>query len=265
MLASSCMHKARFSGQFYPGTRQEIEKELGKLLDKDSKKEKVIGGIVPHAGWFYSGQAAGKVYNVLEEFDTVIILGTGHNSTSNSISFEDFSTPLGVIKNDKLLGEEILDHCENIENYESSFDNEHSIEVQLPFLQYLFPRVSIVPIIVASSKELENGIVLAIKESGKKVLVLASSDFTHSGTNYGFIGENEKLDRQAIDKILKLDIQGFLKQAEKTTICGKEAIALCMGICRGLWAKKGKVLEYYDSSSIIKSESKVGYAGIILV
>lgn len=252
------MHKSRFSGQFYPSSKAEIEEELKKYVDKKANKLGVKGAIVPHAGWIYSGKCAGKVYSVLEEFDSVLILGTNHNSYLNSLSLEDFQTPLGIIKNDVELGEKILENTE-IENNERVFEFEHSIEVQLPFLQKIG---KIIPLLVSNHKGLAEGIVRAIKESRKRVLILASSDFTHSGPSYDFIGDNEKLDREAINKILKLDTKEFLEV--NTTICGKEPIALCLEICKLLGAKKGKLLDYYDSSKIQISSNKVGYAGIII-
>ena len=254
-----------FAGQFYPKGKTELIKEIEKYLKegKDTGEiSELKGCIVPHAGYFYSGKLMASVYSTLPEVDTIIILGTNHNTGVNSISFEDWETPLGVVENDKELGEKIQDEVD-IENNEAIHAGEHSIEVQVPFIQYLFPKIKIIPILVADHADLTEGIFRAVKSSEKRVLIVCSSDFSHCGPMYGFEGKCEELDKMAIDKILSLNISDFLFEANQTTICGKEAIALCMAICKKLGSKKVELLDYYTSAKILSGQNKVGYAGVV--
>lgn len=263
------MRKPVVAGQFYPANKTVLEKEIKKYLKKKPEKG-IICGIVPHAGYFFSGKAAGKVYSVLPDTGTFVIIGTNHSGIGRNIaiSLEDFETPLGVAKNDIQLGKQILQELK-IEEDNSAHKYEHSIEVQLPFLQFSQKNFKIVPILIGrfnikTCQELAKSIHTAAKKLKKRIIVLASSDFTHSGPAY--MAEIDKnIDKEAIDKILELDSNGFLVIAEKTTICGAGAIATAIEFAKLQGCREAKLLDYYTSSDIMPNESWVGYAGIVFL
>jgi len=261
------MRKAIVAGQFYPSDKTELKKEVGKYI-KRKPDEKIRAAIVPHAGYVFSGKCAGKVYSVLPETETYVLLGVNHNMLGNDValSLEDFETPLGTIRNDTELGQEMLKKLD-IREDDNAHKYEHSVEVQLPFLQETQKNFKIVPIILKNYtlityQELAKTIVESSKKLKREIIVLASSDFTHSGPDYGFSGDM-KIDKQAINKILKLNTKEFLETAGKTTICGAGAIAVTIEAAKLLKVKSARLLEYYDSSEIMAGENKVGYAGIV--
>ena len=260
------MRHAIVAGKFYPENKAELKRQLESFL-KINKNEKVKAVIVPHAGYFFSGKCAGKAYSLLPASENYIILGVNHSGIGQdiAISLENWETPLGKINNDVKLGREILKEL-GIERDETPHKIEHSIEVQLPFLQVSQKNFKIVPIILKNysielCKKLAEAIYVSSKNLKRKIIALASSDFTHSGLNYGMIIDM-KIDKQAIDKILKFDTESFIEISEKTSICGAGAIATIIELAKMLGAKKAELLEYYDSSKIMPSESKVGYASI---
>lgn len=277
------------AGHFYESQPEVLKKQIascflhklgpGKMPKQERKKQKTIATIVPHAGYMFSGPCASHAYYELSKYDlgTAIILGTNHTGISNflfSLSLKDFETPLGIIRNNKKLSSEIIKKCGARED-ESAHVHEHSIEVQLPFLQFIYKNVKIVPIVVSAQNydvckkfAIELSKVVKNKE---KIAVIASSDFTHYGYNYGFLpfppdkNLSEKLknfDALAINKILQLDSRAFYENAREKTICGLASITVLIEISKIL-GKKAKLLKYYTSAEIIKNSNAVGYASII--
>jgi MEMO1 family protein len=271
------------AGQFYPNKKEELILEIKQFIDKISTKDndnkKILGAIVPHAGYIYSGIGAAKSLSIIKDkIDTFIILGFSHSRYGNSevcLSKNDWKTPLGLCLNDKEFSDKLLTN--NITTIDENAHNyEHSIEVQLPFLQYLFKNFKIVPLSISGQcnfitvgKEIAN----LIKNQNKRICVIASSDFTHYGPNYGFvpftdnIKENLKnLDLGAIKFIENLNSKEFLDYIKKTsaTICGKNPIALQIEIMKNLNAKKGKLINYYTSGDIVNDYSNsVSYISMV--
>ena len=199
---------------------------------------------------------------------------------------EDFETPLGIVKNNNKIGKKLLKQCENrgLIQDELAHKYEHSLELQLPFLQYIYnlrkTEFQIIPIVI-STNEYEKCIKLAesiskvLKQNNEKdkekVCIIASSDFTHFGSNYDFRPFDKKikenlyaLDKTAIDSILTFDSREFYEKAIKTTICGAFGIIILIEILKKLGVKKSKLLRYYISGDInLDYSSAVGYASII--
>lgn len=285
------MRHAQVAGQFYYSNREELKKHIETLLSsldvssvRTKESKQIRAAIVPHAGYLFSGKCAAFVYTLLkkEKFDTFLILGTNHSGLGSkiSLSIEDFETPLGVCESDILLIEKLIKDCEKIKLDvtvdENSHKYEHSIEVQLPFLQQVQKDFKIVACLVRDlrleeTKKLGKIISSIINsEKNKKIFILASSDFTHYGQNYGFIPFKEnirknlyELDNKAIEKILNLETKEFMQQAEKTTICGKIPIACCTEIAKNL-KLTGEKICYYTSGDVSGDwRAAVGYAGIV--
>ncbi len=209
-----------------------------------------------------------------DNYKTIILLGTNHTSMGASIavSLDTWQTPLGAIENDTEVSKKIVNISKTASHDETAHVQEHSIEVQLPFLQVKMQDFKIVPIAVSSglSAEAYKDFADAIKEAvkGKKVLVVASSDFTHYGEMYGFAPKCKnankwvhETDKKVIDAILAHDIDEFVDLAGKTTVCGAGAIATLMYFTEG---KKGTLVDYKTSFDVSGDESIiVGYGGVV--
>jgi len=264
------IRKPIVSGQFYNDDAKELKKEIKKYMDTVKPEKKAAAAISPHAGYYFSGQCAAYSYKSVKDSDAelFIVLGLSHSGYESCVSLDDFETPLGIVKNDNEFAKLLIKN--GLKEDKKAHNCEHSIEVQLPFLQYVKENLKFVPVIVSEDYEnVAKIIIKTIKESGRKVIIIASSDFTHYGYNYGFIPFSDnikenmyKLDKGAIDKIINNDLKGFLDYTERTgaTICGKYPIACLMKILN----KKGKLLKYYTSGDIINDySSAVGYAAIV--
>ncbi|MCK5474551.1 MAG: AmmeMemoRadiSam system protein B [Candidatus Aenigmarchaeota archaeon] len=260
---------------FYPFDKKTLEDILAKFIVSSKKNPHIKGVITPHAGYVYSGASAGKVYSQLDDiYDTVILLGVNHTGVGNrvSVSLVDWETPLGVVKNDVVLGNKIINSSDVIRADELSHIYEHSIEVQLPFLQKILGDFKIVPITVSAEltpdifKQLGASISKTIE--GQKALIVASSDFTHFGKSYGFEPVEKdavtfvtNTDRHVIDAILEKNTEKFIETARATTVCGVGSIALLMSILKN---EKATLIDYKTSYDISKNKDMiVGYAGIV--
>jgi AmmeMemoRadiSam system protein B len=189
---SSKIRKPAVSGIFYPGSAEELKEKIDNLLNKVEKEElkgELIGLIVPHAGYDYSGEIAAYAYKQLEgkNFNTVILIGESHYHRFPGASignYQSYQTPLGEIKVDNDLAINIIKREDAIKFYPQVHQGEHSLEVQLPFLQTLLRDFKIVPIILGErSSKLSSQIVQAImqelKEREEKILFIASTDLSH--------------------------------------------------------------------------------------
>lgn len=259
------------AGQFYPANTKELKKQIEGFIQKEARKEDVLGVISPHAGYMFSGSVAGAVYSRIKLPDKVVILcpnHTGDGAPFAIITEGVWATPLGEIKIASSLGKNILANSKDLEEDTSAHASEHSIEVQLPFLQYLNPKISFVPICLASAnyscyEDIALAINNAIKKSGEKVLIIASSDMTHYESHDI---ANEK-DREAIDAILELDEKLLLKRIEDSNIsmCGFVPATVMLIACKELGAKSAELVKYQTSGDASGDYSEVvGYAGLII-
>ncbi len=263
------MRRAVVAGQFYRGDQEGLRSQLRGFFDvpvpKD-KSESVRGGVVPHAGYVYSGQVAAHVYAAIASAETYVLIGPNHHAIGPTIALskETWSTPLGNVEVD----EEIVDNLSSsIEVDEVAHKYEHSIEVQLPFLQYGFKDFKIVPISMGLQDEettKEVSVDLANVLRDRDVVVLASSDFTHYEPDKA---AREK-DNSLIEAILELNISKFYSQIYERliSVCGYGPIAVMMETTKALGAEKGKLLKYATSGDVTGDRSSVvGYAGIVIV
>jgi hypothetical protein len=256
---------------FYPADKKELENFVNELLKQKVEKRKAVAAIVPHAGYIYSGKVAGKVYSsILTESRKFLIACPNHTGMGKKValSAQNWLTPLGEVRVNK-------DFANKVPVDEEAHFYEHSLEVQLPFLQVLFKDFEIIPLCLSHLEfsEIEK---LAEILTKNDIFYIASSDFIHFGPNYGYMPFNltpeenvkkvEELDKKAIKFIEKLDAKGFYNfvREKKLTICGMVPITLILLIAKNLGAKEGKLIAYSTSFEIHRNINFVSYAGILI-
>ncbi len=261
------------AGQFYPGERKELQIMLSQLfihplgpgevpsLSPDGPR-KIIGGVVPHAGYIFSGPVAAHFYAALAKDgfpDTFIIIGPNHYGIGSgvAVTLEDFITPLGRVQIDRELAKEIAREMVDIDDYAHRY--EHSIEVQLPFLQFFKREIKFVPISMLIQEyeiAIELGKIIKDAIEGKDVVVIASSDFSH----YLPRQDAYRKDALAIEKILKGDKRGLYDVIAKhnITMCGYGPITAMLTATGG----KATLLKYATSGDVQPMQDVVGYAAI---
>lgn len=272
------MRPPTVAGIFYPAEKGELQSLLDLLFSqaKPSYIENAKGIIVPHAGYIYSGHVAASGYkSFTPKSEKFVILGVDHrNHGIIATSNQDWQTPLGIAKIDKPFVEEITkEHA--VEIAEEVIKTEHSIEVQLPFLQYLFnDKFVFTPI---QLPHLSFNILEELAEilARKDRFYIASSDFTHYGFTYNYVPKDswdnplefvKELDKRIINLILELNPKKFYDSVLENgyTVCGHITITLLLLILKRLGAKKGKLISYDTSFSTSKDLSAiVGYASIV--
>jgi AmmeMemoRadiSam system protein B len=261
------------AGQFYPDSEKILSAELSTMIDPSRQKEGAIGVISPHAGYVYSGSVAGAVLSSIKPRPVYIIMGPNHTGLGGTFSIsasDTWKTPLGEVRVNQKLAQAIKDNCALIKEDEAAHLYEHSIEVQLPFLQKLQKEFTFVPIVVASSdidayKEAGRSIASSIKKLKMEadVTIIASSDMTH----YESQDRAEEKDKKAIADILKLDEGALIKTIKKfdITMCGSAPAAIMLSAAKELGATKARLVEYKTSGDASGDfSSVVGYAGIII-
>jgi MEMO1 family protein len=258
------------AGQFYPGTAAQLKKMIGSFVEKDAEKTDVIGLLAPHAGYIYSGPVAGQVISRIKFSDTFIIIGPSHTGEGKPYSIMaegSWKTPLGDVQIDTELAKKILSVSTYLKEDSLAHVYEHSIEVQVPFLQYFKPDVKIVPIILSSApgevyKAIGKEIVRALRELKREAVILASSDMNH----YESQTITQKKDKQAIEAMLNMDPDELLKriEAQRITMCGYAPAIVLMTAAREIGGAKAELVKYQTSGdSSGDYNAVVGYAGIL--
>ncbi|MGA1873502.1 MAG: AmmeMemoRadiSam system protein B [Thermoplasmatota archaeon] len=280
------MRNPAVAGMFYPGTEKGLRKELkdcfrrGPGRDSPAKGPRIIGLVSPHAGYTYSGPTAAYGFLAMADGglpETVVVIGPNHQGLGEEVgvSFDDFSMPMGVMRNDGELAEAI-----GIPPDELSHISEHSMEVQLPFVQYFDQSVKQVCISMMdqslpTARWLGEKISEAVRSTGRKALIVASSDFTHCGRNYGYpvpkgmnAGEFARSrDMPVIKRLLDFDLEGAMEEKRKlgTTACGLGPVAAMYFAAGDLGSKRTKLMNYTTSFDVSPASSAVGYASIVLM
>jgi len=287
--------KAVFAGQFYEYNEQALDKQISECFeDKNgpgalplSKRSGRIQAIIaPHAGYQYSGPCAAWAYKAIAESefaDLYIIIGPNHAGTGNAISMQGYETPFGIARVDQEFTKSLLEKNSELQINEEAHAEEHSIEVQIPFLQFATKDnaenvhgngLKIVPILINEIDYMKLGLDLkeTILECGKKVVIIISSDFTHYGHNYHYIPFSIDIkkniyerDRKAIEFIEALNANGFIGYMDETmgTVCGAFPIAVLL---KTLKHTKVDLLQYYTSADLEKDstyKNSVSYAAIL--
>jgi AmmeMemoRadiSam system protein B len=257
------------AGQFYIGDAQKLRSELETLVTPVIPREKVLGIIAPHAGYIYSGAVAGAVYGLIQVPPTVIILGPNHHGIGARMAIspaDGWLTPLGTVPINAHLADLIRKHAPQVEDDATAHHYEHSLEVQLPFLQHVRPDVTIVPLCLgfgdfAGCNSLGKGLALAIREFGGDVLIVASSDMTH----YEPAEAARKKDDLAIGEVLAMNPAGLLQVCHDRgiTMCGVIPAATMLVAAKDMGAGQARLVRYATSGDVTGDNRQVvAYAAL---
>lgn len=269
------IHHPVVAGKFYPQAKEKLQMVVEKFIKNVSPEKiegEIMGLISPHAGYVYSGQVAAHGYKLLEgqNFDTVIIIGPSHYVNFEGAALLDkkyLETPLGVVKIDISLARSIAAQNEKIRYFNEAYEKEHSIEVQIPFLQTVLDDFKIVPIITGTynpddCRMLAKAIVDSIPEE-KKVLLIASTDMSH----YYVYGKACLMDGLTLRLLEEYNIDGLINNVGKgdCELCGMSGVITLMESCKTLGANKIKLLKYANSGDVTGNKRKVvGYGSLIV-
>jgi AmmeMemoRadiSam system protein B/AmmeMemoRadiSam system protein A len=270
------------AGQFYPGDPDMLKAMVDGFLAQAGEKAagEPIGLVVPHAGYVYSGQVAAYAFKQIEgvQYDAVVVIGTNHQDpTFNGLSVwarGAFKTPLGLVPVDEELAQALLEADSRIVFDKGVHSQEHSIEVELPFLQRVLPEAKIVPVIVGepseeNEKTLADALVKVLK--GKKALVIASSDMSH----YPAYGDAVRVDGETLKAVESMDpahVRAAINEEMgagvaglATCLCGEGPVLAAMMAAKGLGANQATVLKYANSGDVPlgTKEQVVGYGAVM--
>ena len=267
------------SGMFYAGTAGELEEQIGwcykhelgpGTIPRVNSKglREIVAIVVPHAGYYYSGPVAAHAYKEVADdgvFDTAVILGPNHTGYGYPVSLwagGGWSTPLGEVEVNKELAQRLLGDV--IRADETAHIHEHSIEVQLPWLQHLYGKVKIVPItMLAQDIETARIVGKSIGQAGDNLIVIASSDLTH----YEPHSVAMEKDSSVIEAIIALDEEELYERCERLgcTMCGYGPVAAAIVASKEMKGKKASLLKYATSGDTSGDFSRVvGYGSIVI-
>lgn len=288
-MKDSCVRRPVVAGRFYEGSRSALEKAVDACVGDYAPPADLgdlVGGIVPHAGWMFSGPTAAKVFKTLAQKtnpEVYVLLGAVHRGgVGGGAVFPRgaWATPIGQVAVDDVLASAVVEAAGGlVREYADAHEGEHSIEVQIPFIQILSPEATIVPIAVPpgdSAVSIGEAIAKVLQDSPKKAVLVASTDLTHYGMDYGlpdhgpfpgampWMREN---DTRIIRLAESLQAEEICPEAAANhNACGAGAVAAAVSGARTLGAESGRVLEYTTSADVLRekyTERAVGYVGIV--
>jgi len=278
------VRKANFSGSWYPKSAVECENQIARYLKEiEIQVEpgiKMTGGIVPHAGWYFSGNIACNVIHALssgKKPDAIVIYGMHlHPASPFYIMTEGaWETPFGEIFVEEDIAKEIAGRFEF--DTTSNFMHDNTIELQMPFIHYFFKDVKIIPIGVppiATSLEIGKSVAQVATRLGITIKAIGSTDLTHYGMNYGFFPKGtghtavdwvqQENDQRIIDALVSMDPGRVIREAlESQNACCAGAAATAIATAKAMGADRAQCIAYASSYEKSPGDSFVGYAGIL--
>ena len=281
------IRRADLAGAWYPGGELDCRRTVERFLDADlpcpGDTEDMVGGIVPHAGWVFSGEIACNVIKCLSarEPDTCVVFGRHLHRTSASFIMEEgrWETPLGELEVDADLARCVTKEFPFSVETTSRYEEDNTIEVQLPFIKYFLPDAKIVPMGLppnTTSLEAAKRTVQIAREMGRETVVLGSTDLTHYGNSYGYTpkGTGKKAvewvknvnDKRAVDLMVNMDETGVINESFMNhNLCCPGAVAAAIVAARELGAGDGKEVKYSTSYDVRPDSSFVGYVGLVFL
>lgn len=257
------------AGQFYTDDPSRLQAELRRLTPVAAVKRRVTGIVAPHAGYLYSGEVAGTIYGSIEIPRTVLILGPNHHGFGAAAALYpdgEWLTPLGTVPVAGRLSALVKECTPLVEFDLSAHRFEHSLEVQIPFLQNLRDDLQIVPICLGFGdfercRQVGEGVARAIRAFGEEVLIVASSDMTH----YESADAARMKDELALERVCALDPEGLVKvcRSKGITMCGVIPTAVMLVAAKLLGAERGEVVRYGTSGDVTGDDRQVvAYAAV---
>jgi AmmeMemoRadiSam system protein B len=285
-MTSTRLRRAVFAGSWYPSSPAECEKEIngflqeGRQLDLPSAER--VGGIVPHAGWYFSGSIACNVINSLKSDDppdVLVVFGMHLHPNDPCVMMAEgaWETPFGEIGVEaRLAGELARQFSFTIESY-NNFTQDNTIELQLPLIKYFFKDARIVAMGVPPAKSslaIGQAVVEIANRLDLKIKVIGSTDLTHYGPNYGFVSKGagpravdwvrRQNDRRIIDLMLDMDAEKVISEAlTSQNACCAGAAATAIQTAKHLGAHRAESIAYATSYDKNPADSFVGYVGIV--
>jgi MEMO1 family protein len=260
------------AGQFYPANPKELAAQVKRLTENEQAENKlrVRACLVPHAGYMYSGAVVGAVFAKVFLPRKILLLGVRHYPRGEPLAILSegaWRTPLGDVPIDAPLATALRRECPLLREDSVAHSQEHSLEVELPFLQCLAPGFSFVPVAVGTLRfeelaETGEGIARLLRQSDEEILVVTSSDMNH----YEDDQVTRTKDRKAIDRLLQLDAKGLYDvcRVEKISMCGLGPAITMLTAMNSLGATKAELLRYATSGDITGDRGAVvGYAGMV--
>jgi MEMO1 family protein len=262
------------AGHFYPDVRRTLERDLDTYLAVGSPElrySNAIGCLAPHAGYMYSGHVAGAVYGRLPPQPCYIVLGPNHRGYGEPLALMStgaWLTPLGEVPLDTSLARSVQERCPLLTEDAHAHSSEHSLEVQIPFLQRSAGDFTLVPIALGTDdfeilETLGHAMASAARASSRPAFIVASSDMNH----YEPDGITRIKDRKAIDRVLELDPAGLYETVfrERISMCGFAAAVAMLVAARDLGAGRAELVKYATSADAGgPRDAVVGYAGIVV-
>ncbi|MEN8135690.1 MAG: AmmeMemoRadiSam system protein B [Thermodesulfobacteriota bacterium] len=261
------------AGQFYPADKDALTTLVSELMPEipQAESQHVLAVISPHAGYIYSGGIAGQTFSQVNIPEDVIILGPNHHGHGAPLALMNEGTwdmPMGPVSMNPPLAELILKHAPNIVIDNEAHRFEHSLEVQVPFLQSRQAKLKIAPIVVSQISFAEcqatgQALAQAINELGRPVLMVASTDMSHYESRQSATVK----DHLALDRITALDPQGLYETVlgRGITMCGIMPTTIVLAAAKALGASKAELVRYSDSGETSGDlDQVVGYAGLII-
>ena len=260
------------SNQFYPGTPQVLQQTLSGLIPAivDEQKQQALAVVVPHAGYVYSGAVAGETFARIKIPETALILGPNHHGSGQplALGISDWQMPSGAVPIERSLAVAVLRNSEVIVEDDVAHLQEHSLEVQVPFLQFLQKDLAIVPIVVSHVSydvctQAASDLATAIREFGKPVLMVASTDMTHYESRQSASAK----DHLALERIQALDPKGLFETVlgNRISMCGIIPTTIVLLTALELGATRAELVRYTDSGEVSgDTDQVVGYAGLVI-
>ncbi len=266
----NCARWPAVADRFYPANPQILANDIQKMTPTGSSPQKAFAVVAPHAGYIYSGAVAAESFARVHIPETVIILGPNHHGQGApiAISTQPWQMPLGQVPIDTSIATALLAACPHIVADEVAHRCEHSLEVQVPFLQMRQPNLAIVPIVISHISlplclEVGAAIATVIANAGKDILIVASSDMTH----YEPRAAANKKDHYALKKLADMDPAILYHSVldYNISMCGIIPVTIALIAAKALGATTTELVRYSDSGMISGDSSQVvGYAGVII-
>ncbi len=259
-------------GRFYPSDPGELVRQIDEFTGGTSAKGRALGCMVPHAGYMFSGHVAGAVYAALEIPPRCILLGPRHYPKGQPLAIltaGSFETPLGRALIDEQLAAALAHACPLLREDAVAHAREHSLEVQLPFLQQIMgANLRFVPVVLATDRyvvmeDLGQAVAAVVQAQNEPILVIASSDMNH----YESDEVTRVKDGRAVAQVLALDPRGLydIVRSEGISMCGYAATVAMLVAMRELGAESAKLIRYATSGDVSGDRDQVvGYAGIVI-